>query len=538
MEESKRNWREALGLGLLLAWMYCSFFSCGLIAKISVLRSSERVWVYAGIGMAICAVALIVFRRAVFLISRKASSVAGASLGSVGSLLIWLGFLRDPWDASLSTAGGLLAGAGLTVMATIWCRRLSGFKVSRLEATVPAAFVLAFAIYFVLLSIKGPLFVGMCMLMPAGSMALALRRADISTCPFVEQCACSVRKSAAGHIAPQLKSMAPLLTMHCLFWIQFSSFRVISSPNVVGDRFMHYLVPFSCAAVVAVGMFLLCLRHIRFLNYSLMYRWSAPLMVLGCGIFALGPSDYYDYRIVAYAANFLAMFGTQFTIWVVTPKHVCRAGFNPIVAMAGFAIAEGLGIFLGLALSLPAAGNEESLAGTAVLVTGIAVLAAMVFGFNPDWFSAGRAKNPLFLAKEEGSESSGACDDGARPSGELLNGTLSSTDSEGVLAGQSQGKRSQAIAEGTAPTQPSLSEMFESQARALQREYGLTERETEICALLLAGRSRPYIRDELIISLNTVHAHARNIFAKCGVHSQQELMDLPKSMAENASTRK
>lgn len=537
MEELKRSWREALGLGLLLAWMYCSFFSCGLIAKISVLRSSERVWAYVGIGMAICAVALIVFRRSIFLISRKASSVAGASLGGIGSLLIWLGFLRDPWDASLSAAGGLLAGAGLTVMATIWCRRLSGFRVSRLEATVPAAFVLAFAIYFVLLSIKGPLFVVMCMLMPAGSMALALRRADMLTCPFVAQCSCSVRKSAAGHIAPQLKSMAPLLAMHCLFWIQFSSFRVISSPNVVGDRFMHYLVPFSCAAVVAVGMFLLCLRHIRFLNYSLMYRWSAPLMVLGCGIFALGPSDYYDYRIVAYAANFLAMFGTQFTIWVVTPKHVCRAGFNPTVAMAGFAIAEGLGIFLGLALSLPAAGNEESLAGTAVLVTGIAVLAAMVFGFNPDWFSAGRAKNPLFLAKEEGGESASACTS-TQPSSALLNETLSSAANGGILAGQAQGERSSAIAEGAAPAQPSLSEMFESQARALRREYGLTERETEICALLLAGRSRPYIRDELIISLNTVHAHARNIFAKCGVHSQQELMDLPKSMAENASTRK
>ena len=33
--------------------------------------------------------------------------------------------------------------------------------------------------------------------------------------------------------------------------------------------------------------------------------------------------------------------------------------------------------------------------------------------------------------------------------------------------------------------------------------------------------------DELGISLNTVHAHARSILAKCGVHSQRELIDLP-----------
>ena len=59
------------------------------------------------------------------------------------------------------------------------------------------------------------------------------------------------------------------------------------------------------------------------------------------------------------------------------------------------------------------------------------------------------------------------------------------------------------------------------------KSIGLTERETEVAELLLCGRSRPYIRDELGISLNTVHAHARSILAKCGVHSQRELIDLP-----------
>ena len=71
-----------------------------------------------------------------------------------------------------------------------------------------------------------------------------------------------------------------------------------------------------------------------------------------------------------------------------------------------------------------------------------------------------------------------------------------------------------------------LSLLIRNKARALKQEFGLTARETEIAELLLAGRSRPYIRDELMISLNTVHTHASNIFSKCGVHSQQELIDL------------
>ena len=522
MNDAQRSWRVALGLGLLLAWMYCSFFSCGLIPHPSVLRSSEHVWIYVGIGMAVASVALIALRRHMSFSGKNATGVVGAATSGAGSFLIWFSFLHDAWNVPASVAGGLFSGCGLAIMAAIWCQRLSGFKVSRLEATVPLAFVFAYAAYFVLLAIKGPLFAAACILMPIGSMALAFRRADAWTCPFVNECACSSTKPIAGHIAPQLKSMAPLLAMYCLFWVQFSSFRVISSPNVVGDRFMHYLVPFSCAAVVAAGMFLLCLRHVRFLNYSLMYRWSLPLMVLGCGIFAMGPNDWYDYRSVAYAANFLALFGAQFTIWVVTPKNVCRMGFNPIVAMTSFTAAEGLGIAVGLAFTLPAVGHEDSLAGVAMLVTGIAAVASMVLGFNPDWFGARKAKNTLFLAKEEATENAPASNG---PADQL---STASAQSDGTQ--ERKGGHDDAQCDTPAEPSTSISELFETQAKVLQREFGLTERETEICALLLAGRSRPYIRDELIISLNTVHAHARNIFAKCGVHSQQELMSLPKAM--------
>ena len=67
------------------------------------------------------------------------------------------------------------------------------------------------------------------------------------------------------------------------------------------------------------------------------------------------------------------------------------------------------------------------------------------------------------------------------------------------------------------------------EARTLQAAYGLTNRETDVAVLLLEGRSRPFIRDELVVSINTVSTHVRSIFAKCGVHSQQELMVLARN---------
>lgn len=56
-------------------------------------------------------------------------------------------------------------------------------------------------------------------------------------------------------------------------------------------------------------------------------------------------------------------------------------------------------------------------------------------------------------------------------------------------------------------------------------ERGVTQRETEVMALLVAGKSRREICDELTVSPDTVKTHARSVYRKMGVHSQQELID-------------
>jgi DNA-binding CsgD family transcriptional regulator len=61
---------------------------------------------------------------------------------------------------------------------------------------------------------------------------------------------------------------------------------------------------------------------------------------------------------------------------------------------------------------------------------------------------------------------------------------------------------------------------------ALAREYDLTPREGEVFSLLMRGRSIPYIRDELVISRETVATHVKHIYAKADVHTRQELLDL------------
>ena len=55
--------------------------------------------------------------------------------------------------------------------------------------------------------------------------------------------------------------------------------------------------------------------------------------------------------------------------------------------------------------------------------------------------------------------------------------------------------------------------------------YGsLTERERNVCALLVQGRDRAFIAERLGLSEGTVKTHVQHVYQKLGVHSKQELI--------------
>lgn len=56
--------------------------------------------------------------------------------------------------------------------------------------------------------------------------------------------------------------------------------------------------------------------------------------------------------------------------------------------------------------------------------------------------------------------------------------------------------------------------------------HGLTARETEVLSFIVAGRDVPYIERELVLAKSTVKTHVKHIYAKCGVSSKQDLIDL------------
>lgn len=535
--------RRSVGLGCYLAWVYCSLFSCGLVPVVIQLCSIERSWVYSGIGEAVAAIFVII----VYALLREKGrgdaaqrmiGVLGAGCACIGSVLIWVSHLDISWYAALTVVGGLCCGAGLALLGILWGSRFSYCDEEHIESTVPLSFVISFVVYFVLLAAKGPLFMVVDAVLPVVSTWIVFRpRCGRSVSTDGE----AIGALAHAGLRKQFSHLGSLFVLYFLIWFQFALFRVASSPMANGGRFMHYLVPFSIAAVLAIVAFLTCMRQTRFLNFTFLYRWSVPLMIIGCGLLLidLGIPEQHS---VAYAVNFIAMFGVQMCVWVVSPKYVRRIGVSSFLLFGGLFTAEGLGISLALTLSLPLFdAGAPALANLTLIATGAVALIAMLVGFNPRWLFLSDAVRrftdaefAMSLPRSACSGCSGTCPDtnvvgGVEPG---ANAAFASAAEGGAHAAASGMDAAGDAADGFEPDPAvplsageELASIFEKTAEELQSRYGLTERETQIAALLLSGRSRPFIRDELVISLNTVHAHARNIYSKCGVHSQQEFMD-------------
>ena len=67
---------------------------------------------------------------------------------------------------------------------------------------------------------------------------------------------------------------------------------------------------------------------------------------------------------------------------------------------------------------------------------------------------------------------------------------------------------------------------FEARIAMVADECTLTARETEVLSLFARSRSSSFIAESLGLSSNTVRSHIAHIYAKCNVHSRQELITM------------
>lgn len=76
---------------------------------------------------------------------------------------------------------------------------------------------------------------------------------------------------------------------------------------------------------------------------------------------------------------------------------------------------------------------------------------------------------------------------------------------------------------------------FKDQCRLAALDAGLSDRESEVMAMVAKGRSSQRVADDLGVSLSTVNSHVYHIYQKMGVHSRQQMLDRIESYASDST---
>ena len=95
-----------------------------------------------------------------------------------------------------------------------------------------------------------------------------------------------------------------------------------------------------------------------------------------------------------------------------------------------------------------------------------------------------------------------------------------------------------ALMEEPVPVAPEPSPQVVRPAQVIAERYGLTKREREVLEPFVAGRDSGWIREQLGISRDTVNTHLKHIYAKVGIHSKRELLDLAEELEAHATAGK
>ncbi len=266
-------------------------------------------------------------------------------------------------------------------------------------------------------------------------------------------------------------------------------------------------------ALFAATLFTLAIAVIsvvgpRRISVAFFYRWMCPVLVLGFAAVIL-----FGGAMGSYLA-FTMSVAARFAFCLITQMYFARMAVDGnITAVQAYGwgwISVHLGDFLGVLVS--AAFSKAILDGiftleqiAAASMVALVIATMFVIDDKRSFAAPGNA-----LVNENAAESDGTAD--ASDDSETLSHAF---DAPSQIAG------SETAADAMRPSQST-----EERVAAIARKYRLTRREAEVFALLARGRSIPYVRDALVISRETAATHAKHIYAKLGVHSRQELIDL------------
>ena len=528
--------RAVFGSACLWAWGFLAYLS-------PVLIPAERPVGGVGIevGFFVSQGAVVVAAVAIVLALRKRSVAVGrgvllvcASLLALASALLPLTVAIDaPWPL---VGCGAICGVAGTLLGCAWGARYS-LESRDVSAVVMVSFLVAYGIYFavLLLYVATPFVVAaqvVVVFLPLASWGLwfwdASARSGLAPEVFPSS---ALSTDIAGSPGSSGKAPGEVTAgsreLHALPW---RSLGVIAVAALVGNVMASVIMGTSyegadslypggialCACIATMALVPLTAERTAF-SIAQLYRITVTFSVVGLvAILVLGAA-------AVPVGGALVQGCTLFfqpLVYVVVTRSTRLRGLSPLVAFGvGQALISAVVLAGNLAgkLLFQMAG-ETPLLLSAVCGAGVLALFFMVVARAAQVGEEGNEE------KDGGTEETEAETRGA----DRVKAAAAGRGSSGVAAGErlfEDGGTTEAATLPNGDFAAGVGAQGEDSAAVFARAAGLTARETEILALLVRGRTLPYIANELFVTTGTVKTHVRHIYEKALVNNRQELLD-------------
>ncbi|WP_080799367.1 response regulator transcription factor [Arabiibacter massiliensis] len=464
-------------LGFIWAWVYCSWKTELLFPGFT--RSnimSDPSWL-ANVSLVIVALAATPSVAKRLGTRGRRALTAGATVAMVVGVFASAGFAGSSGGSVVfSYLAGSLTGFGSGVLLSVCGAQLTRLSVEELEWVVPLNVLITplCSLFVPALtgSIAGVTFVA-ALPLAAGLLLLAS--------PDVDPRKAEPAADRTALPAPSRADLAGILACTALFHTAGAAMIFTRSAETLPSRFDtlagFFQASMAFGTVATLAVCLLLMSRTRFLDFQSACRWSIPTYVAGAVLLPFA-----SFPAIATASSFLVSFSSTYlsiVSYVIFVRFAKEGLLGPYAAIGYFMAAYEVGVLSGNLLgvaSLHMPPGVDPLQAQVAIIVVAASLAMLVVPARP----------------VRGQMEAGGPERFAAPS-------------------QDEGTRRAATARAM---------------RGLAERHGLTAREEEVCSLLASGRSRPYIRELLCVSKNTVDSHVKHAYAKLGVHSNQELVDL------------
>ncbi|MEY8562810.1 LuxR family transcriptional regulator [Eggerthellaceae bacterium 3-80] len=478
-----------LGIGFIWAWVYCSYETPAVYPLRSGMGiNADDSWI---VSATVVTIALFIGGILLGRQQKPASStlsLLAACCATIGTLLSTSTAL--PAEITIYTSG-TLTGFGTAFLSIIWGQALAKLDTETSELAIPAASIImvASALVFPYLPPAVGAIAAASLPLISGLLLVVTQHELNVAAPLSEPKSDALNTNATPprlHVSPRIIKMAILLFMayvtsgflEAVFPDSNSVFSALTIdwPIIIG----------SSSGVIIMVSFLLFAQRPTFDTY---FKGIAPLVVT-----TLALAAWNDTAALFFKSTFLAITNTILTVatFLCVVNAAQRRQDN---AALGTGVTQGalqLGVLIGNIAAQQFMAHYGQ--GSDKLLFAIAALSIL---FSLAWYVY-----PTEQDRRLGSPTAST----------TISRTTTSPDN----------------------TNASSDSTLELVCDQLASMHSLSGREREILSYLARGRSQPYIREELILSKNTVATHVKHIYQKLDVHSRQELLDLIEEAALRA----